>query len=135
MIGWVMWNVAPLAQLTGKSLRCHLHETSEQPNQTSEDHVTLELISFGQCWDTPRYCVSQYNVLATPHEQRFIWLYGCYLHMVSHHPATFSDHNHCCSGDILSLVVEEQDSTCSYWNLPLMFISKANSMEASNMPY
>ena len=32
--------------------------------------------------------------------------------MVRHHPVKFGGHRHCGSGDIMFLVVEEQDSTC-----------------------
>ena len=38
-------------------------------------------------------------------------------------PCKFVDHRHCVSGDILFLVVEEQDSTCSRLNQTLLFIS------------
>ena len=40
----------------------------------------------------------------------------------------FSMSRHCGSADIKFLVVEEQDSTCSRLNLPLLFISKAHGM-------
>ena len=36
--------------------------------------------------------------------------------MVSHHPAKFRGLRHCGSGDIMFLVAEEQDSTCSPLN-------------------
>ena len=42
--------------------------------------------------------------------------------MVNHHPSKFG-HGHCGNGDIFS-VVEEQDSTCSRLNRPLLFLSK-----------
>ena len=41
--------------------------------------------------------------------------------MVSHHPANFGGHRYCGRGDIILLVVDEQDSTCSRLNLPLLF--------------
>ena len=43
--------------------------------------------------------------------------------MVSHHPAKFSDHRHCGSGDIMFLVAEKENSRCSCFNPPLQFIS------------
>ena len=43
--------------------------------------------------------------------------------MVSHHRAKFGGHSQCGSGDKMFLVVEEQDSTCSLLNSPLLFIS------------
>ena len=33
--------------------------------------------------------------------------------MVSNHPAKFGSHKHCGSSDLMLLVIEEQDSTCS----------------------
>ena len=36
--------------------------------------------------------------------------------MVSHHPAKFGGHRHSASGDIMFLVVERHDSTCSRLN-------------------
>ena len=33
--------------------------------------------------------------------------------MVSHQPTKFGSHRHCGSGDIMFLVIEVQDSTCS----------------------
>ena len=33
--------------------------------------------------------------------------------MVSNHPAKFGSHKHCGSRDLMLLVIEEQDSTCS----------------------
>ena len=43
--------------------------------------------------------------------------------MVSQHTAKFGSHRHCSSGDIVFLVVEEQDSTCSRLNLLFLFLS------------
>ena len=40
--------------------------------------------------------------------------------MVSHHHATFGGHRHCGSGDIMFVVVEEQDSTCPRLDPPLL---------------
>ena len=42
--------------------------------------------------------------------------------MVSHHPARLSVHKQCGSGNMFS-VAEEEDSRCSRFNLPLLFIS------------
>ena len=44
--------------------------------------------------------------------------------MVSHHCAKFVGHSHSTSGDIIFLLVEEQDCTWSHLNLPLLFIPK-----------
>lgn len=43
--------------------------------------------------------------------------------MARHHSATFGDHRQCGSGDVMVLEVEENDSTSSQLNQPLMFIS------------
>ena len=40
--------------------------------------------------------------------------------MVSHHHATFGGHRHCGSGDIMFVVVEEQDSTYPRLDPPLL---------------
>ena len=53
-----------------------------------------------------------------------MWLYGWEPLMVSHHCAKFVGHSHSTSGDIMFLVVEEQDCTWSHLNLPLLFIPK-----------
>ena len=42
--------------------------------------------------------------------------------MISHHPAKFGGHRHYGSGDMMLVVVEGQDSTCSRLDLPLLFI-------------
>ena len=44
--------------------------------------------------------------------------------MVSHHPANSGSYSHCGRGDIMFLVVGEQDLTCPCLNLPLLFITK-----------
>ena len=44
--------------------------------------------------------------------------------MVSHHPAKFGKHRHCGSEDIIFLLAGEQDSRCSSFNPPLLFMSK-----------
>ena len=43
--------------------------------------------------------------------------------MVSHHLAKIVGHRQCGSGDIMFSVVEEQYSTSSHLNSPLLFIS------------
>ena len=50
--------------------------------------------------------------------------------MVSIHPAKFGGHRHCGSGDIIFLIAEEEDSRCSRFNPPLLFISKGNGLKA-----
>ena len=53
--------------------------------------------------------------------------------MAGHYLATFGGHRHCGSGDIIFVVVEEQDSTCPRLDPPLLFISKAHGMPCSYM--
>ena len=50
--------------------------------------------------------------------------------MVSHHPAKFCGHRHCDSGDIMLLVAEEENSRCSRFNPPLLFISIGHWLKA-----
>ena len=45
-----------------------------------------------------------------------MWLYRQEPITVSHHPAKFGGHRHCGSGDIILLLVEEQDSTLARLN-------------------
>ena len=47
--------------------------------------------------------------------------------MISHFLANFGDHRHCGSGNIVPLVAEEENSRCSCFNPPLLFISKRHS--------
>ena len=54
--------------------------------------------------------------------------------MVSHHSAKFGDHRHCGSGDMF-LVAEEENSRCSHFNLPLLFISKGHGLKAYSISY
>ena len=54
--------------------------------------------------------------------------------MVSHHPAKFGDHRHCGSGDMF-LVAEEENSRCSCFNPPLLFISKGHGLKAHGISY
>ena len=51
--------------------------------------------------------------------------------MVNHHPAKFGTHRHCGSGDIILLVVEEQDSACSRLNPLLLFIFVRACLEST----
>ena len=44
--------------------------------------------------------------------------------MVCHHPTKSAGLRHCCSVDIIFLVVEGQDSTCSRLNLTLLLSLK-----------
>lgn len=51
--------------------------------------------------------------------------------MVSQSRANFGGHRHHCSGEILLLVVEGQESTCTGLNLLLLFISEEHDMSCS----
>ena len=53
--------------------------------------------------------------------------------MVSHQPAKISGYRHGGNGDIMFLVVEEQDSTYSCLNPPLLFIFKGHGLKAHNI--
>ena len=50
--------------------------------------------------------------------------------MVRHLHAKFGGHSLCGSGDIRLLVAEEEDSKCSRFNPPLLFISKGHVLKA-----
>ena len=50
-----------------------------------------------------------------------------------HHPAKFGAHRHCGSGDIMSLVAEEEGSKCSWFSLSLLFIFKGHRLEAHHI--
>ena len=52
--------------------------------------------------------------------------------MVNQQPAKFGGHRYCGSGDIIYLVAEEEDSTCSLLNPRFMFISKVHGMLCSH---
>ena len=52
--------------------------------------------------------------------------------MISHHPVKFSGNSYCGSGDMISVVVEWQDSTCTRLNPSLLFISEAHGMPYSD---
>ena len=55
--------------------------------------------------------------------------------MVSHHPAKFGGHGHCCnSGDITLSVVEDQDFLPCL-NPSLLLISKAHGMRVYGMAW
>ena len=55
--------------------------------------------------------------------------------MVSHHSANFGGRRNLGSGDILLLVVKEQNSICPCLNLSLVFISKAHGLEAHEISF
>ena len=61
--------------------------------------------------------------------------------MVSHHPAKFGDDRNCGSGDLMFLVVQEENSRCSrfnpllLFNPPLLFISKGHVLKAHSISY
>ena len=52
---------------------------------------------------------------------------------ISQHHAKFFGHRHCYSGDIMFLLVEEEDSTCSRLNPALLFIPKGHGLKAHDM--
>ena len=52
--------------------------------------------------------------------------------MVSHQNIKFGGHRRCDCGDMISLVLEGQDSTSACLNPPLLFISKAHPMACSH---
>ena len=55
--------------------------------------------------------------------------------MVSHDLTQFSGHRHCGSRDIMFLVVEGQDYTCTRFKAPLLFISKPHCMPWSQKKF
>ena len=57
-----------------------------------------------------------------------MWFYGWEPILVSYHPAKSGDHGHCGSENIMFLVAEEQNSRCSCFNPPLLFISKRHGL-------
>ena len=54
--------------------------------------------------------------------------------MVSHHPAMFGGHRYCGSGDMF-VVAKEENSRCSRFNLPLLFIFKGHVLEAHGISH
>ena len=54
--------------------------------------------------------------------------------MVNHHHAKFGDHIHCGSEDMF-LVSEEENSRCSRFNQPLVFISKGHGLKVHGISY
>ena len=52
--------------------------------------------------------------------------------MVRHYPAKFGSHRHCGIGDMMFVVVEEQDSTCPRLDPSLLFKSKAHCMPCTS---
>ena len=55
--------------------------------------------------------------------------------MVSHHPEKFGDHRHCGSGDIMFLVAKVENSRCSHFSPPLLFISKGHELKSHGISY
>ena len=55
--------------------------------------------------------------------------------MVSHYPAKFGGDRHYGSEDIMFLVNEEENSECSCFNPPLLFISKGHGLKAHGISY
>ena len=55
--------------------------------------------------------------------------------MVNHHPTKFGDHRYCGSEDKMFLVTEEENSRCSCFNPPLLFISKGHGLKAYGISY
>ena len=55
--------------------------------------------------------------------------------MISHHPTKFPGHKHCGSEDTMFLVAEEENSRCSCFNLPLLFISIGYGLKARRIAY
>ena len=51
--------------------------------------------------------------------------------MVGQHPAKFGSHWHWGSGDIIFLVSEEENSRCSGFNPPFLFVSKGHGLKAA----
>ena len=54
--------------------------------------------------------------------------------MVSHHPAMFGGHRYCGSGDMF-VVAKEENSRCSRFNLPLLFIFKGHVLKAHGISH
>ena len=55
--------------------------------------------------------------------------------MVIHQPHKFDSHCRCASGDLMFSVAEEEDSRCSSFNPPLLFISKGHGLKAHGISY
>ena len=55
--------------------------------------------------------------------------------MISQYPAKFGGHRHCGSGDIMILVAEDENSRCSNFNPPLLFISIGHGLKAHVISY
>ena len=55
--------------------------------------------------------------------------------MVGYHPDKFGGNRHCGSEDIMLLVGEGEDLRCSYFNPPLLFISKVQGLKAHGVSY
>ena len=70
-----------------------------------------------------------------PRNQRVMWLYGWEPLMVIHHHVKFGVHRHCGSRDTMFLVIKDEDSRCSCFNLPLLFISERHGLKAQVKSY
>ena len=68
-----------------------------------------------------KYAFSLSRSFKTPRDQRVMGFYGWDPVLASHHLAKFGGDRHCGSGDIMVLVVEEEDSKCCRFNAPLLF--------------
>ena len=55
--------------------------------------------------------------------------------MVNHYSAKFGGQGRCSVGNVIVLVVERHESTCSHFNQPLQFIYKASNMKAHDISY
>ena len=53
--------------------------------------------------------------------------------MISHYSPKFGGHRDCGSGDIRFLVAEEENSLCSCFNPPLLFIFKEHELKAHDI--
>ena len=54
--------------------------------------------------------------------------------MVSYYLVKFGDHRYCGSGDMF-LFAEEENSRCSRFNPPLLFISKGYELKAHDISF
>ena len=70
--------------------------------------------------------------LERPRNQRVMWLYQWEPLMVRHYSAKFGGHRHWSSGDIMYLVVEKQNSTCSL-NSVITILSKGHGMSCVHL--
>ena len=61
--------------------------------------------------------------------------YGWEPLILSQHRAKFGGHRYCGSEDIIILVPEKEDSKCSTFNPPLVFIPKGHELKARSISY